>query len=64
MNTRTITLKPNKNGDFQAYTRMAVSGEMAVSKPFPPVLIETEKRHWADHGFKVVIAQSRFAKVE
>lgn len=61
---KTITLKPDRNGQFQAYTKLAVSGEMAVSKPFPPTLLECERRHWQEHGFKVVIAQTRFAEVE
>lgn len=61
---KTITIKPDRNGQFQAYTRMAVSGEMAVSKPFAPTLVECERRHWQDHGFKVVICQSRFAPAE
>lgn len=64
MLARTITIKPNRSGQFQAYTRMAVSGEVAVSKPFAPTLIECERKHWEELKFKVVIADTWLAEVE
>lgn len=61
---KTITIRPNRDGQYQAFVRMAVDGEVALDKPFSAEKIEVEKIFWDSLGFRVVVAQSRFETVE
>lgn len=60
---KTITLKPNADGQFHGLVRMSVSGEMEIIKPFPKESLDKTVDELIENGFEVLVSSDRFAEV-